>query len=70
MRQASLNDQFYSQARKRAELAGFANVDDYVANLLTDDLQLDRETYRMRATFIGTSMLEGRARTRHIRLSL
>jgi hypothetical protein len=43
MQQVSLNDQLYLQARERAQLAGFSSVDDYVADVLTDDLRLDSE---------------------------
>ena len=41
MQQVSLDDQLYREARERAAKAGFASVDDYVADLVAHDFQLD-----------------------------
>lgn len=41
MHQVNLNDDLYREAEQRAVAAGFANVDDYVADLLVHDLQID-----------------------------
>jgi hypothetical protein len=38
MHQVNLNDQLYLDAQRRATDTGFANVDEYVASLLSQDL--------------------------------
>ena len=44
MHQVNLNDQLYSGGpARRAEAAGFSSVDDYVADVLSHDFQLDDE---------------------------
>ncbi len=41
MHQINLNDQIFQEAQRRAEAAGFPNVDEYVAEVLAHDFQLD-----------------------------
>ena len=41
MHQVSLNDHLYQEAQRRAEAAGFSSVDEYVADVLSYDFQLD-----------------------------
>ena len=43
MHQVNLNDQLYNEVQRRAMAAGFSRVDDYVADLLTQDFQRDDE---------------------------
>ena len=43
MPQVHLNDQIYQEARRRAETGGFSSVDEYVADVLSHDFQLDDE---------------------------
>jgi hypothetical protein len=38
MHQVNLNDQLYQDVQRRAAEAGFTNVDDYVADVLSHDL--------------------------------
>lgn len=38
MRQVQLSDQLYDQAKRRAAAAGFKTVDDFVADVLADEL--------------------------------
>ena len=40
MHQVNLNDELYREARRRAEVAGFPSVDEYVADVLSHDFQL------------------------------
>jgi hypothetical protein len=44
MHQVNLQDAIYEEARRRAETAGFSNVDEYLADLLAHDFQLDHES--------------------------
>jgi hypothetical protein len=41
MHHIQLSDQLYETVQRRAAEAGFASVDDYVADVLTGDLQAD-----------------------------
>jgi hypothetical protein len=41
MPQITLDDQLYQKAQLRAEEAGFASVDDYVADVLVHDFDTD-----------------------------
>jgi len=43
MHQVNLDDQLYEEARRRAEAAGFSSVDEYIADVLSHDFQLDDE---------------------------
>jgi hypothetical protein len=43
MHQVHLNDRLYQEAQRRAEAAGFSSVDEYVADVLSHDFQLDDE---------------------------
>ena len=43
MHQVNLNDQLYNEAQRRATAAGFSSVDDYVADVLSHDFELDDE---------------------------
>lgn len=45
MHQVNLDDRIYEEARRRAEAAGFASVDEYVADVLSYDFQLDDEDF-------------------------
>lgn len=45
MHQVNLDDRIYEEARRRAEAAGFSSVDDYVADVLTYDFQLEAEDF-------------------------
>jgi hypothetical protein len=44
MHQIQLSDQLYDQAQRRAVEAGFKSIDEYVADVLTEDLCEDMET--------------------------
>jgi hypothetical protein len=39
MHQVQLSDQLFQEVQRRAAEAGFENVDDYVANVLKQDLE-------------------------------
>ncbi len=39
MHQIQLDDQLYQEVQRRADEAGFGTVDDYVANVLKQDLE-------------------------------
>jgi hypothetical protein len=41
MQQIQLNDQLYKKAQRRASEAGFASVDEYIAEVLSHDLTAD-----------------------------
>jgi hypothetical protein len=41
MHQVNLDDRIYEEARLRAEATGCSSVDEYVASVLANDLQLD-----------------------------
>jgi hypothetical protein len=41
MHQVQLNDQLYREAQRRASEAGYATVDDYVADVVSHDLVED-----------------------------
>jgi hypothetical protein len=41
MQQVNLNDDLYQEARRRAETAGFSSVDEYIADVLSHDFQLE-----------------------------
>lgn len=41
MQPIQLDDQLFIEAKRRAHEAGFASVDEYVAEVLADDLQQD-----------------------------
>ncbi len=43
MQQVNLSDQLYHEAQRRAAEAGFATVDEYVADVLSLDFQLTTE---------------------------
>jgi len=43
MHQVQLSEQLYDRARRRAAESGFSSVDDYVANVLNDELALTDE---------------------------
>ncbi len=43
MRQVHLNDRLYQEAQRGAEASGFSSVDEYVADVLSHDFQLDDE---------------------------
>lgn len=38
-----LSDQLYNMAKQRAAEAGFINVDEYLKDVITDDLSLDAD---------------------------
>jgi hypothetical protein len=44
MHKVHLEDQLYQQAQRRAAEAGFSTVDEYVADVITHDLELIIET--------------------------
>ena len=41
MHQINLQDEMYEEARRRAATAGFASVDEFVADVLAQDFHLD-----------------------------
>jgi len=41
--QLELTDQLYNQAKRRAVEAGFKSVNDYIADMVSDDLAIDTE---------------------------
>lgn len=43
MHQINVNGSVYEEARRRAEAAGFASVDEYVADLLSNDFEVVEE---------------------------
>jgi hypothetical protein len=43
MHQVQLADPLYQEARRRATEAGFATVDEYVADIIAQDLELSTE---------------------------
>ncbi len=43
MQQVNLTDQLYQESKRRAAEAGFASVDDYIADVLSNDFQLATE---------------------------
>jgi len=43
MHQVNLNDELYNEAQRRAAAAGFSSVDEYVADVLSHDFQIDDE---------------------------
>lgn len=45
MRQIQVNDQLYQEAERKAAEAGFVSVDDYVADVLQQDLVDDSENF-------------------------
>jgi PHD/YefM family antitoxin component YafN of YafNO toxin-antitoxin module len=45
MHEIQLNDQLYQEAQRRASAAGFATVDDYVADVLHHDLHEETENF-------------------------
>jgi hypothetical protein len=45
MQQIQLNDQLYREAQRRASIAGFITVDEYVADVLQSDLLEETENF-------------------------
>jgi hypothetical protein len=45
MHQVHLADQLYQEAQRRATEAGFTTVDEYVADVIAQDLELCTENY-------------------------
>lgn len=45
MRQIQLNDQIYEQAERRASEAGFTSVDEYVADVVQQNLVEETENF-------------------------
>lgn len=45
MHQVNLGDRIYEEARRRAEAAGFSTVDEYIADVLSYDFQLDDQDF-------------------------
>ena len=43
--QLQLSDQLYAQAKRRAGEAGFESVDDYIADVVTDELTEDTKKF-------------------------
>jgi hypothetical protein len=66
MHQVNLSDQLYQDAQRRAAEAGFSSVDEYVADVLSNDLRgetpnLDQFFTPERLTLIDESLAEARA---------
>ena len=45
MRQIQLNDRLYEEVHRRASASGFVSVDEYVADVLQQDLDQDIENF-------------------------
>ncbi len=41
MHQVNLTEQLYQEAQRRAQAGGFASVDEYISQVLSQDFQLD-----------------------------
>lgn len=45
MQQVALNDQLYQEAQRRASASGFVTVDEYVADVLRNELDAEAEDF-------------------------
>ncbi len=61
MQSIQLADDIYDQAKRRADAAGFDSVDDYIAEMLSDDIHEDHIFTLEQLSMIDKSLAEVRA---------